>query len=218
MNILKTLRKPYLSLFLSGLILFVSCSPNGDIEEFNQNIDSALLKQMQSDFKFAFDTSKSSGDLQKTSIDLNIDNIIADNISIINNEGLDQMLIKNGISANMLDAFEIYQNNSDKENVYDLIIENYNLTKVEDARFLITVVTTYDFIEKEMSLDKNIKLSKGEMKRISWGCALAIAGTVGTTIGAIWVTGGAALIYYVAMKGLVTAALIEACGPGWGDI
>ncbi|PIV95448.1 MAG: hypothetical protein COZ16_12295 [Flavobacteriaceae bacterium CG_4_10_14_3_um_filter_31_253] len=218
MNILKTLRKPYLSLFLSGLILFVSCSPNGDIEEFNQNIDSALLKQMQSDFKFAFDTSKSSGDLQKTSIDLNIDNIIADNISIINNEGLDQMLIKNGISANMLDAFEFYQNNSDKENVYDLIIENYNLTKVEDARFLITVVTTYDFIEKEMSLDKNIKLSKGEMKRISWGCALAIAGTVGTTIGAIWVTGGAALIYYVAMKGLVTAALIEACGPGWGDI
>jgi len=218
MNILKTLRKPYLSLFLSGLILFVSCSPNGDIEEFNQNIDSALLKQMQSDFKFAFDTSKSSGDLQKTSIDLNIDNIIADNISIINNEGLDQMLIKNGISANMLDAFEFYQNNSDKENVYDLIIENYNLTKVEDARFLITVVTTYDFIEKEMSLDKNIKLSKGEMKRISWGCALAIAGTVGTTIGAIWVTGGAALIYYVAMKGLVTAALIEACGQGWGDI
>jgi len=218
MNILKTLRKPYLSLFLSGLILFVSCSPNGDIEEFNQNIDSALLKQMQSDFKFAFDTSKSSGDLQKTSIDLNIDNIIADKISIINNEGLDQMLIKNGISANMLDAFEFYQNNSDKENVYDLIIENYNLTKVEDARFLITVVTTYDFIEKEMSLDKNIKLSKGEMKRISWGCALAIAGTVGTTIGAIWVTGGAALIYYVAMKGLVTAALIEACGPGWGDI
>jgi len=218
MNILKTLRKPYLSLFLSGLILFVSCSPNGDIEEFNQNIDSALLKQMQSDFKFAFDTSKSSGDLQKTSIDLNIDNIIADNISIINNEGLDQMLIKNGISANMLDAFEFYQNNSDKENVYNLIIENYNLTKVEDARFLITVVTTYDFIVKEMSLDKNIKLSKGEMKRISWGCALAIAGTVGTTIGAIWVTGGAALIYYVAMKGLVTAALIEACGPGWGDI
>jgi len=218
MNILKTLRKPYLSLFLSGLILFVSCSPNGDIEELNQNVDSALLKQMQSDFKFAFDTSKSSGDLQKTSIDLNIDNIIADNISIINNEGLDQMLIKNGISANMLDAFEFYQNNSDKENVYDLIIENYNLTKVEDARFLITVVTTYDFIEKEMSLDKNIKLSKGEMKRISWGCALAIAGTVGTTIGAIWVTGGAALIYYVAMKGLVTAALIEACGPGWGDI
>jgi hypothetical protein len=218
MNILKTLRKPYLSLFLSGLILLVSCSPNGDIDELNQNVDSALLKQMQSDFKFAFDTSKSSRDLQKTSIGVNIDNIIADNISIINNEGLDQMLIKNGISANMLDAFEFYQNNSDKENVYDLIIENFNLTKVEDARFLITVVTTYDFIEKEMSLDKNVKLSKGEMKRISWGCALAIAGTVGTTIGAIWVTGGAALIYYVAMKGLVTVALIEACGPGWGEI
>lgn len=218
MNILKTLRKPYLSLFLSGLILFVSCRPNGDIDELNQNVDSALLKQMQNDFKFAFDTSKANWHLQKTSVDENIDNLIANNISIINNEGLDQMLIQNGISANMLEAFEFYQNNSDKENVYDLIIENYNLTKVEDARFLITVVTTYDFIEKEMSLDKNIKLSKGEMKRISWGCALAIAGTVGTTIGAIWVTGGAALIYYVAMKGLVTAALIEACGPGWGDI
>ncbi|OIP48063.1 MAG: hypothetical protein COY55_10925 [Flavobacteriaceae bacterium CG_4_10_14_0_8_um_filter_31_99] len=217
-NILKILRKPYLSLFLSGLILFVSCSPNGDIEEFNQNIDSALLKQMQNDFKFAFDSSKANRVLQKTDVDVNIDNIIANNISIINNEGLDQMLLQNGISANMLDAFEFYQNNSDKENVYDLIIENYNLTKVEDARFLITVITTYDFIEKEMSLDKNIKLSKGEMKRISWGCALAIAGTVGVSIGAIWVTGGAALIYFISVKGLATAALIEACGPGWGDI
>lgn len=218
MNFFKNLRKPYLSLFLSGLILFVSCSPNGDIDELNQNVDSTLLKQMQNDFKFAFDTSRASGNLQKTSIDANIDNIIANNISIINNEGLDQMLIQNGISANMLEAFEFYQNNSDKENVYDLIIENYNLTKVEDVRFLITVITTYDFIEKELSLDKNIKLSNGEMKRISWGCALAIASTVGTTIGAIWVTGGAALIYYVAMKGIATAALIEACGEGWGDI
>lgn len=218
MNILKTLRKPYLSLFLSGLILFVSCSPNSDIDELSQNVDSALLKQMQIDYKFAFDTSKANGNLQKTNVDENIDNIIANNISIINNEGLDQMLIQNGISENMLEAFEFYQNNSDNENVYDLIIDNYNLTKVEDARFLITVITTYDFIEKEMSLDKNFKFSKGEMKRISWGCALAIASTVGVSIGAIWVTGSAALIYFISIKGLATVALIEAYGPGWGDI
>ena len=35
MNILKTLRKPYISIFLVGLILFVSCTNNDKISDIN---------------------------------------------------------------------------------------------------------------------------------------------------------------------------------------
>lgn len=47
MNIFKNLRKPYLSLFLSGLILFVSCSSNGDIDS-KDNKDISEAKAVQS--------------------------------------------------------------------------------------------------------------------------------------------------------------------------
>lgn len=43
------------------------------------------------------------------------------------------------------------------------------------------------------------------------GCALAIAGTIGVTVGGAFVTGGASLIVFLACKGIATAAIIEAC-------
>ena len=43
------------------------------------------------------------------------------------------------------------------------------------------------------------------------GCSLAIAATLAVTVGAIWITGGAALVVWLVGKGLATAALIEAC-------
>ena len=67
---------------------------------------------------------------------------------------------------------------------------------------------------------KKLEISQMENLQggITWGCALAIAGTTGATIGFIWATGGTALIYSFAMKGLATVALIEACGSSWGNI
>ena len=43
------------------------------------------------------------------------------------------------------------------------------------------------------------------------GCALAIAGTLATTAGAAFITGGAALIVFLAAKSIGTVAIIEAC-------
>ena len=61
-------------------------------------------------------------------------------------------------------------------------------------------------------------MSIAQAKGISWGCIFAIASTVAITVGAIWVTGGGALLYFIFSKGLATVALIEACGDGWGEI
>jgi len=59
------------------------------------------------------------------------------------------------------------------------------------------------------------KLSENEMSVITGGsklgCALAIMGTIATTAGAAFVTGGASLIIFLVSKGIATAAIIEAC-------
>ncbi len=59
------------------------------------------------------------------------------------------------------------------------------------------------------------KLEFCEMSAVSGGrklgCALAIAGTLATTAGAAFVTGGASLIIFLAAKGIATAAIIESC-------
>ena len=59
-------------------------------------------------------------------------------------------------------------------------------------------------------------LSRNEMSTTTGGsklgCALAIAGTIATTAGAAFITGGASLIVFLVAKGIGTAAIIEACG------
>jgi|APIni6443716594_1056825.scaffolds.fasta_scaffold226477_1 3-phosphoglycerate kinase len=59
-------------------------------------------------------------------------------------------------------------------------------------------------------------LSRNEMSTIAGGgklgCALAIAGTIATTAGAAFITGGASLIVFLVAKGIATASIIEACG------
>ncbi len=47
--------------------------------------------------------------------------------------------------------------------------------------------------------------------KISWSCAIAIAATLSTTVAAIWVTGGAALIAWLIAKGIDTAGIIASC-------
>jgi hypothetical protein len=60
------------------------------------------------------------------------------------------------------------------------------------------------------------KLTENEMCLVTagskLGCALAIAGTLVATAGAVFVTGGASLIVFLISKGIATAGLIEACG------
>jgi hypothetical protein len=67
-------------------------------------------------------------------------------------------------------------------------------------------------------VEQEMNLPASQMKSISWSCALAIAGTVIVTVGAVFISGGASLLYFIFTKGLATATLIEACGDGWGDI
>lgn len=61
---------------------------------------------------------------------------------------------------------------------------------------------------KTLNLEQMEEIQAGDL---SWGCYLAIAGTIATTAGAAFITGGAALIVFLISKGLATASIINAC-------
>ena len=217
MNILKSLRKPYFATFLGFLVLFVSCSQYEDTNE--QTFDSEYLKSTHLNLKQIIENSKNVSIVSKTS---NISEDEAEqaylqNLNYLNENGVESLLQLHNIDLEVIEEFEFYKNNESNENVYDLLVANFNIDSEQEASFLFTAIEIYNQLDADIDTS-NSKMSRAEAKRISWGCAFSIAGTVAVTIGAIWVTGGGALLYFIFTKGLATAALIEACGDGWGDM
>ncbi len=217
MNLITSLRRPYLSIFLASLVLFVSCSQYyNDISKSN-SIDSGVLKSMHQSIKSnILDSNKNNGFKQyKTHEVAEAERIYLENIEYLNDHNLEQLFEKNNVDPEIISELEFYENNQNNEYIYQDLIDNFNFDE-DEANILFTIIEVKKLVEQQ--LENTSKLSKSHAQRISWGCALAIAGTVGATIGFIGVTGGAGLVYALAMKGLATAALIEACGDGWGDI
>lgn len=59
---------------------------------------------------------------------------------------------------------------------------------------------------KTLDLNQMEKLKGG-----SWGCFWSVAGTIAATASAFAVTGGAALVIFLAGKTIATAAIISSC-------
>ena len=131
------------------------------------------------------------------------------------------LFIKNNVDTEIIAELEYFDNNQDNENIYQELIENFNIDSQEEASVLFTIIEVKKIIEQELESSYTGKYSKSQMSRISWGCALAIAGVVGVSVFAIIsapITGGGSLVAFLGAKALATTALIEACGDGWGEI
>lgn len=219
MKIMQFLRKPYLAILFSSLTLFVSCTQyDNDTVETN-SIDALALKNLHRDLKKGL---KIANENAKTNINQfensNLEQQYLDNLSYLDENGLEALFAKHNINEKLLSEFQFFQSNESNLDVYQLLIDNFQIKDVKEATFLFNLLEVYNLVESGLHLNKNTKFSENQIQRISWGCALAIAGTVAATAGAAFVTGGAALVVFLVGKGIATAALIEACGDGWGDI
>jgi hypothetical protein len=219
MNLIKFLRKPYLAILLASLTLFASCSQyDNEIIEPN-SLDAKALKSVHQNIKI--ELNKASKDAKTNFAQFknsSMEQEYLNNLSYLDENGIEALFTKHNIDKKFLTEFYFFQKNESNTEVYQLLLENFEFKDVQEATFLFNLIEVYNIVESSLQLSKNTQLSKGQMQRISWGCALAIAGTVAATAGAAFVTGGASLIVFLVAKGLVTASLIEACGDGWGDI
>ena len=216
MNLIKTLRKPYLAILLSGLVLFVSCNQYDELVEENK-IDASMLKTLHQNIKTGFDNAKSSTTLNKSNVfkDQVFEVKYIENVDFVNKNGIESLLTENKISTSIRSEFDFFMNNENNENVYQLLLNKFDIKTLKDASFLFNTIELSKIVQDNLNQNKTDLYAKTS---ISWGCAFAIAATVGCTIGFIWASAGSALIYAGAMKALATVAIIEACGEGWGDI
>ncbi len=219
MKVLKFFRQPYFAFILASIILFVSCKRDNLVTE--KSIDAKELSKIHQTSLINFKNSKEVFENRTSTYDFDekyVETEYLNNLKYLNKNGIEALLIKNNIDTEVLSEFDFFLANENNPDVYLELENDFTFETVEEAQFLFNLVVIYNAVEKELNLEKNMNLTKSQLYRISWGCALAIAGTITVTVGAIWVSGGSALLYWIFSKGLATAALIEACGDGWGDI
>jgi len=133
------------------------------------------------------------------------------NVEYVNEYGLKSLLERNEIDPNVVDVVEFYVCNRENKDVYKQISDNFDLS-YSDAVFLFKMIEVFEHIEGQINISLPCEADSDYLiDGISWGCAVAIAGTLGLTISAIWITGGAALVMFIISKGLATSSFIDAC-------
>lgn len=200
-------RKPYLAVIMTPLVVFFSCEQYEEsyiidadtLRNAHQTISSTLNLEM---LNFKNSSSIISGRISSNSED---EQELISNLNYVNENGLESLLNKNGIDIEVLAEFEFFAANKGNENVYELLAKKFHFESQEEINFLFNLVEIHSLIESEFSN------SSYRIEGWGWGCALAIAGTVAVTVGAIWITGGAALIVFLISKGIATASVINSC-------
>lgn len=211
-------KKLFLSSALSLILLGSSCMKYSTIDNVN-SIDSIFLKSIHYSIKSDFQKIAITNSTSFSSIlPVNFEADYLYNVNYVNQHGLTQFLNNYGITTNIIKAFDYYIQNSNQESVFQDLIDLNFINNEKEAIFFFNTVELSQLIESSLSNPKFLNTFQSNSSRISWGCGLAIASTVGCTIGFIFATGGSALLFAGAMKVLATAALIEACGEGWGNI
>ena len=216
MNLIKNFRKPYISFFFAFTMLFFSCSQYDSIES-SDVLTGKKLAQIHSDVN---SLNHSNGLLNRSSSDYDINDYDLDlekyeqelqaNFEYQQEFGLERLFIKEGINPEMIEWFEFYNENSENENVYDLLLEKYEIKSEVEAEMLFQFVETY-----KIALD--YLNQNGASARAHWGwCALAIAGTVVATASAVTIAAGTAgagtaLAFWLVGKAISTAGIVGSC-------
>ncbi|MFB6343984.1 hypothetical protein ACE1ET_19855 [Saccharicrinis sp. FJH62] len=209
---MKNTKKKIISCLLASIILFVSCSQYDSPTKDSCNIDAAQLENMHQSVKINLINAKLEDPqvILKSANGRDSETEYRENIQFVNENGLEALFEKNKIDIEVLSEVMFFNEHQNSETLYQDLIENFNIDNEDEALMLFTVLEIYNILLEQTSI--SLKSSGAEAARsITLGCALALAGTIGATVGFIWITGGAALIYALTMKGLATAALIEAC-------
>lgn len=206
---MKVFRKPYLSILMTGLILFMSCESNNEprvlfdaqaLKKTHQKISSSLNSELN-----YLHSSSVSG---RVLTDSESEQLLIENLNHINKYGLEFMLEENGIDPEILQEFAFYQENKADNSVYELLSKRFIFETQLEVDALFQLVELHSLIQSEL-----LKKSARVKAQIDWGCVLAIAGAIIATAGGAFVTGGASLIIFLASKGIALASIIEACKP-----
>ncbi len=206
---MKTFRNPYLATIMALLMLITSCNQHD--MPIKKTINAEVLRITHAEIVDEL------ANLEITNSDLliiksnypSIEEEFLANVKYIEEFGVENLFIKHGMDLDILAEFDFYIENENNSNVYQLLIEKFNFESIKEAKLLFNLIEVYKIFENNLPISDTDTLKKAD--GLTWGCALALAGTIAVTAGAAFVTGGASLIVFLVSKGLATASIINAC-------
>lgn len=179
MNILNSLRKPYFSIFLASLILFVSCSQY-DSHPIENGLDAQTIAQLkQATIEFVDNAKNNPQSLNRTTND--------------DYTGIEDVLINEALSTYVNDNLELY-----KENVINFSEWNNDQLIAIEAIFVVLETIKDNFTEEEAARF-NQTMSREPCEGGAWWAPLGFWG-VCTVVGVLTVG-----IAGIACAGLVAA-------------
>ena len=192
-------RNPLTATFLSLLLIFISCQKTeSDASSVISATELANIHETYSTFEVSINDNIR--DSQDEEIVQDFENYSA----VTNIAGVKQLLSNKGVDLVVVDALDFYQFNRGNPDIYNMMVEEFQITNKETAVQMFQMIELYDFVTENMTSDLL-------MPRSEVGCALAVTGTLLVTVSAIWVTGGWALVVWGASKAVATASIIDAC-------
>lgn len=179
MNILNSLRKPYFSIFLASLVLFVSCSQY-DSQPIENGLDAQTITQLKkATIEFVDNAKNNTQSLNRTTND--------------DYTGIEDVLINEALSTYVNDNLELY-----KENVINFSEWNNDQLIAIEAIFVVLETIKDNFTEEEAARF-NQTMSSESCDGGAWWAPLGFWG-VCTVVGVLTVG-----IAGIACAGLVAA-------------
>lgn len=181
MNIFKTLRKPYLTILMSSLILFVSCNQYDQISETNNILDKQTIANLEkATIDFINDVKNNPEKFSKT--------------SEVNYSGMGDKLVNQALTNCISNNLELYQ-----QNVTDFAVWNNDQLAAIEAIFIVLNVIKKNFSQADAAKFNKSLGNDVFNKDGAWWAPLAFWG-VCTVVGVLTVG-----IAGIACAGLVAA-------------
>ena len=217
---LKTLRNPYLSIFLSILMILTSCNQYREIQDETEFLNAENLRSIHLKIKNDFKQSKNpSGTFSKvTSEEDEVQQIFDENFDAhfeyAQTNGLEALFETQNLNTTWPSVIDWALDNLETEGFYDEVLTRANIQNEDEADLFFAYLETYLEYERMINDPAN---KNNQYAKLS-GCGRAVVGTILMTAvfaGVTAATGGfgtAAAVGFLISKSWGTYNVIAACG------
>jgi len=174
-----------------GIMLIAS------LTAFSQSLTTSELKTIHNEVKEEF---VSLSELPPNFDEAKFNKKHINNIKFLNKHGVKKLLKVNQMNESLAEQAQMVVTNLDND-IYDLLVNNYQITNTDYAKSL------FELVELTIAIKNAADESEQFERGISWQCGVAIASTIVVTVSAATTPIGAFLVG----KTLATLGLIGSC-------
>lgn len=188
------------------LMLFISCESIVNVSTNlieNNELDAQMMEEIHKSVTFNEAEYDSQIYTEKESL---LSSTLESKASELDNSNIIDFLESNNINPIIIEASRFYEKNRGSENIYSMLLSEFELS-TKDAQDLFSFIAAIDILEEHLIGDIDIVLRVS----MSRDCLEALAATVLTSVGAVFIGGPVGLAFWLVSKGFSMYQLVRAC-------